>query len=420
MRLALAFVLSVVVSCGGGPVRDAALADDLPAFKRALADAGKRGELDEGSVKEIAHAVIARELSSSQGDAAVARVRDVRTCVGQVESLLDERSERRDPGAGAALLALLESGRVDGDDFVSLYEHDAEAAFRAVAARAAVGAEHGLVRRRLLIDADLAVRRGALHAALSEPDQHDLEALAEAARLDPDPLARSIAVQALGANGGQRAVELLADLWDVSDLATRQGIVEAWAKPKSFEAGGETRLLSTMETRGSFVAVIAAHGLLVSQSKHTEQAAHVLVRSAAVGPTEERRLALGWIPIAGEGEQALLDAQKSDDPAVSVVAATRLLSAAKHAKAAEEVLRRLAKNDSAPVRRQAQSTLAKKGDRSVLAALEQSQTAADPEERRHAALGLLSLGEYGKAAAALGDDVARVRTQVACATLVAR
>src|SRR5688572_23765496 len=117
MRLALALVSSLIVSCGGGPVRDAALSDDLPAFKRALADAAKRGELDEGSVKDIAHAVIARELASSRGDAAVARVRDVRTCVGEVESLLDDRSERRDPGGGAALLALLESGRVDGDDF---------------------------------------------------------------------------------------------------------------------------------------------------------------------------------------------------------------------------------------------------------------------------------------------------------------
>lgn len=411
-------VLAVLLaSCGGGQVRDAALSDDLPAFKRALADAAQRGDLSESSVKDIAHAVIARELNSSSGDVAVARVRDVRACVGSVDGLLDERAERRDAGGGAALLALLESGRADADDMVSLYEHDSEAAFRAVAARAALGEEYGLVRRRMMLDPDLRVRRGALYAALAKPDPADLDVLAEAARLDPDPLARSVAVQALGANGGARAVELLVDLWGVSDLPTRQVIVDAWAKPATYGAGGEARLVTTMETESSLVRIVAARGLVSSGSSHAQQATQLLLRSAAMGPSDERRLALVFLPLEGEAEKALLDAQKGDDPEVAVTAATRLLNAPEHAKAAEQALRALAKNPSVAVRRQAESALARAGDRTLLPALQKGQSDKDPSEREHAALGLLSLGEFATAASTLADDVARVRTRVACAVL---
>ena len=77
---------------------------------------------------------------------------------------------------------------------------------RSVAARAALGAEHSRIRRQFMRDGDLRVRRAAVHAALARPVPEDSTDLAEAARLDPDPLVRSLAVQALGTLGKAPAV----------------------------------------------------------------------------------------------------------------------------------------------------------------------------------------------------------------------
>jgi hypothetical protein len=64
--------------------------------------------------------------------------------------------------------------------------------------------------------------------------------------------------------------------------------------------------------------------------------------------------------------------------------------------------------------------LARAADRSIVSALRKAQASADADERRHAALALLALGDYPTAATGLADDVARVRTQVACAVLAER
>lgn len=410
----------LALACGGSSVRDAALRDDLPTFKRALEQARARGELSRGAVEGVAEALVERELSSARGDAAVARVRDVRACIGAVEGTLDERAEQRDPNNSTTLLTLVDSGRLSNDDLVPLYEHDEDPMWRAVGARAAVGSEHGLTRRRLLLDPDVRVRRAALYAARAEPTDHDRAALLEAARLDPDPLSRSIAVQTLGALGGTDVVLALMDLWSVSDLETRQGIVDAWTTPASYEAGGEARLLSTLESESGLVAIVAARGLVQHESEHAPLAQQTLRRAASLGASDERRLAIGFLPLDGEGLAVLADALVSEDEGVSVAAARRLLAVDDRRKAALTRLRDLARSDSTSVRRQAEMALARAGDQSVAPALQKAQASSDPEERRHAALALLALGNYPFAATGLADDVAAVRTQVACAVLAQR
>jgi hypothetical protein len=212
----------------------------------------------------------------------------------------------------------------------------------------------------------------------------------------------------------------LIDLWGVSDLQTRQGIVDAWAKPDTYETGGEARLLSTMETDQGLVVVVAARGLVDNHSQHQRLAKSVLRRAVEFGPADERRLALAFLPLDEEGTQALVEAQKSEDESVSVDAAARLVELPSQRKGSLLVLRQRAKSHAPGVRMAAETALARALDRSVRDALEKGLQSKDAEERRHAAVALLSLGEYSSAAPGLTDDVARVRTQVACAVLAQR
>jgi formylglycine-generating enzyme required for sulfatase activity len=65
------------------------------------------------------------------------------------------------------------------------------------------------------------VRRAALEAALEAPSPLDRDALAEAARLDPDAQCRSLAARTLGTIGGEAGVRALMDLWEHGDADDR-------------------------------------------------------------------------------------------------------------------------------------------------------------------------------------------------------
>jgi hypothetical protein len=419
MRRGLTLLTVFLCACGSSSVREAALNDDLPGLQRAIRDAQERRELDESTAKGLAQAVIERELASARGDARVERVREVRACIGSVEAALDELSEQREAGGGAALLALLEAGRVDADGLVELYAADADPDWRAVGARAAVGAEHSALRQRLLLDPDLRVRRAVLYAARQEPSLAERDALLEAARLDPDPLVRSVAVQTLAALGDSSAVTALGDLWTRSDLALRQEIVDAYAHPASYAKGGEARLLATLETERGLPALVAARGLVRNESVHAPLAKAALLRAVESGPADERRLALRWVPLDAAGTSAVLAAMKSEDAMVSVIAAARLSGVDAQRSAGTNKLRALSTHSSPHVRAQAQAALAALGDKSIIKALKISQGDEISSVRREAALHLVTLGEFSTAATSLGDNVASVRTQVACAMLAA-
>ena len=178
-----------------------------------------------------------RELRSSKGPAAAARVDALRACAGSLESVLRDRASLPDNVGAQATLMLLELGKLDRADLVARYSEASNGAWRAVAARAATGPRDGRLRRRFIGDGDQRVRKAALFASLETKDAADLDPLLEAARLDPDPLLRSLAVRAVGAIGGQRAVLALKDLWAQSDGTTRETIVDAWAMPALYRAG---------------------------------------------------------------------------------------------------------------------------------------------------------------------------------------
>src|SRR5262249_61069825 len=98
-------------------------------------------------------------------------------------------------------------------------------------------------RRRLTRGAAEQVRLRPLRAAREAADPADAGAVLEAARLDPYPLARTAAIRAAGAIGGQAVVLALKDLWAPADSWARQAIADAWSAPRSLDPGGRRELL---------------------------------------------------------------------------------------------------------------------------------------------------------------------------------
>ena len=122
----------------------------------------------------------------------------------------------RDAAGAEAALARVEAGELSAGsarDFL----READDAWRAVGTRGLVREEDDAARMRAYVDPAPAVRRAAMHAAAVAKDPRDVEALAEAARVDPEPIVRTDAVRALGAVGGALVIAKLRDLWAGAD-----------------------------------------------------------------------------------------------------------------------------------------------------------------------------------------------------------
>lgn len=411
------------LGCGASGPTGAALHSDLKTLQREIEEARRAGDLDESAVRALAAAVAERELRAARGDLAVDRVREFRGCLHPLADTFMDLAEGRTAAAPAATHALLAANQLPALPLFEKHFGVTDPAWRAVAARAALGAARGGARRQFMRDGDIRVRRAALHAAIVERDSADLGELVEAARLDPDPLARSLAVQALGAIGERPAVRALRELWPGAELATRQGIVSAWGRSKAFQAGGEAELLWILETQTDLPVVVAAERLLALSERHAAQAAAVLLRIINDGPVDERRLAILLSPDAPEFEAAiaeLLAPTAPADEALQVMAAARLVRAAKFRNVASKRLRALLVSKTETIRRSATAALVAVRDPAVVAHLKQGLNSPAERVRQQAAVGLFLFGNYAEAASALGDERSQVRSHVACTILAQR
>jgi hypothetical protein len=439
-RAWLATVVGLCISCGPSRVVETALYGDLAALKAEISRAQRAGELDSAEVADLADAVARREIRSSSGRGAADRVHQAQGCAGAVRAELEERSHKADDPGAAAALVLLEAGLVDGRAYFRRYANAASAPWRAVGARASTRRSDGDVRRRLFADPDERVRRAALRAALSLRDPNDLEALLEAARLDPDANCRSLASRAAGAIGGERAVLALRDRWARIDETERLTVIEAWALPASYATGGKAQLVRVAEKETGLLAIASANALIAAESDASGTALRVLVRAVGQGTTEERRLAIALVPLFDPGEggrslpavvEALVAAAEHDDLAVRVSALARLGERPERRSQALAKLRAMAAGQSArraetaneagkeESARRARLALADASDRSVEAALRVDLGSSLVPHRREAALGLIRLGRLPSAATVLGDDDPSLRMEVACAILAA-
>jgi hypothetical protein len=402
--LALALALG---GCTSVPAK-VALSGDLPALKASIAQAEKQDRLGSSGLRELAGAVLERELWSL---AAPDVFPDVEPCAKQIRSVLSDVAESPSEFATVAALALFDAGYSPSGDPVD------PVAREAVEAREAVGESAGDQRRGLMLHGDAGVRRAALSAALTGSDPLDLPALAEAGRLDPDPEARAIAVMALGRIGGERAVQALADLYGPADRETRRVILLSWSQPESFAAGGRL-MLEDLALDTSEASVLAAAALLRADPGDSELVTAALVRGMESPVRAVRLLALYVAPWSSSGTHAVLvAAQKHADLATRVLALLRAVEAGALAAEGAAELQRLAADDVTNVGAVARATLAQAGNEAVKPALRADLAAPRSDRRTLAALSLLSLEDWAGAAHALGDDSPNVRRAVACQVL---
>lgn len=408
-------LFTLACGAGGGAVH-AALHDDLSTLRRSIGEEQRAGKLDASRVHRIAEAVASREVYAGAGPAASTRIRSLRACAQPLYSALSARAERNDEVGAEATLVLLAAGRVKADDLVRRHDASDSGAWRAVAARASVAPERFTARRRYFVDPDERVRRAALEAAIESPASLDLDMLAESARLDPDPMSQSLAVRAIGALGGDRAVRLLADAWERAEEDLRLSIVEAYGAKRSFSAGGRERLLRIAESGTGLPAVAAAGVLLRVDESASGTAVTLLARAITESASDEQRLAIATGPLEGPIPAALNKAAKDADPEVRIAALERLLTVPAERAGALAALRTEAK-PSAAAPAAARDALARAGDKSVAPALKKELGSTDIRARERAGSALLALNDYESAASLLGDGEASVRVSIACKIL---
>jgi hypothetical protein len=405
----------LLAACATTGAVESALHGDLGALRARLAEERKRGDLDEGRVTEIARAVAAREIHSGAGRAGARRIHSLRGCSGPLLGELDARADRLDEGGAEAALVLYASGRLRHAGLVERYSDADSAAWRAVAARATTSAEFFALRRKYYVDPDERVRRAALEAANEAPAALDFDALLEAARLDPDPMARSLAVRGVGKLGGERASRGLRDLWERAEEDVRLSILGAFATRATFAAGGREALLQKAETTRGVAAVAAAGELLRVDPGYRDNAIALLIRALAEGDADERRLAVLLVPLDHSASVDALRKTGEADPDVRVAALEKLASLPAERSRALAELEKLAKRSSAS--EAASLALARSGDASVIAKFRADLASKDEFRREAAGRALLALGDYASAATLLGDGSADVRVATACTIL---
>jgi hypothetical protein len=273
-------------------------------------------------------------------------------------------------------------------------------------------------------DGDEDVRVGALRAALQARDPGDVESLIEAARVDPSPVARTVAIRGLGVLGGERAVLALHDLWPRAE-DQKPAIAAAWAMPASLAAGGARELSLVAGRETGAPAIAAALALQTLGGDEAKIALGVLLRAVKLGPTKDRVLAIGSIPAADPDALAALQSAAADpDEVVAIVATYRLanlLAGSSPPKGVDrnDLVAKLEKIASGGGTNgyQAKLALARMGHRRVTTMLAADADAEDEQARASASRAYAQLGELGRAALALSDKSPSVRAIAVCAVL---
>ncbi|HYP99234.1 MAG TPA: hypothetical protein VER96_11250 [Polyangiaceae bacterium] len=409
-------------ACGPKPPARTALTGNLAELKRDIQSAQQAGKLDHAAVVELARAVAERELTAAEGTSGAQRVRALRSCAQPLRTAMQRRAQKDDDVAAELTLILVETHAADKTELLHHYARSEQGAWRAVAARAADRAIDTDMRKAFFVDPDERVRRAAFGTALAVRDAGELEALLDAARVDPDPQSQSLAIVAAGAIGGERAVLALKDIWARADDATRMAIVDAWAATASFAEGGARELGVAAESGGGLAAVSATYALARTSGADAVVANARLRRYIADGSDDEKRLALGLAPMNAETEAAIVKAAKDPSPELRVVALSRLIGVEARRSEALRALREIeaAKTSSDSELRaqnEARSALAQAGDGSVKASLVKALRDPAVAARSRAARGLTNLGDYSDAATALADDEPSLRSEVACLVL---
>jgi hypothetical protein len=414
---------AALAACAASPATRAARAGDYRTLKAVLADDLAHGRLDRTRVRDVAQAVGAHEILSARPPAVLAPIVDAQICAHHLSDPLEQRAQSRDDEGAMAMLVLMDGQAgdwrtPDGKKLLADHGTSQNALFRAVAARAAVGPDRGASRRGFFVDPDERVRLAALRAALQMADPADRPPLLEAARVDPVPLAQSLAIRALGGIGGADTVLALRDRWATADEGLRQSIVDAWGSPKSSADGGLREVVAVAETEHGTAAIEA--GLVLLRGTPSEAHAAAGLRAVLVGIDEgierDRAFAVSAAPLDRPRIKDAVDRACAAGPVSVRIAACARLSAVPASRArAISGLQALAALGSD----QALFALARAGDRAAAAKLPAMASSSDKKTRIDAARALTDIGEIGRAAQLLADPDVRVRMAMTCTLLLA-
>jgi hypothetical protein len=417
---AAAWLMALLAGCAAPMSRRAAENGDWAGLRAAVARERNTGALDERKVRELAQAVAEHEIRASSGESARARIDEAQPCALALTDTLEQRANGSGDDSAAAALALLDArspGSTNGEYLWKRHGEDPNPLWRAVAARAQIGIPRGAMRRKSYVDSDERVRLAALRAALDSSDPADAGPLLEAARLDPNPLAQSLAARAVGGIGSSRVVVGLRDLYVSADEALRQSIVDGWARPAAAKAGGMRELENTATSGRGSPAVEAAARLLTFGGAQASLGTVVILRAMNDGLARDRVLAIRAAPIADARVVVALERlDRGGDQTVRAAALARLTEIPGSRDRAIGELRAMAER-GLPV---ALTALATARDRWATKMLVHALTAPRVDTRLAAARALSDLGESSRAAEILGDPDPRVRMTLSCAILSAR
>lgn len=427
---------ALLLGCASSPAMRAAEEGRFADLRKAIDEDLRSAELNADQARELARLIVAAEIQHAQGAVGVERVEMLASCAKEMEHALSKRTKKSDEVGAAAARLLIERELVDADDMrlvaeqaeLSAQNADAAVAWKAVHTRLLWNPLDGAERRRRMLDGDEDVRAAALRAAVDAGDGADIELLLEASRVDPHPLARTMAIRALGAIGGERVVLGLKDVWMMADEPRRQVITTAWATSRSIEMGGRRELWWAAETQSGTLSIAAAIALVRAKDARADAAIAILARAIESGSTLSRVYAINVSPLnAGPVSKAIAKAQDDSDEAVALAAISRRVessgegSAKSGTQEREALIAKLVRmaGFEGSIGQRARASLARARVRDILPALERDVESKDMDIRKAAGQNLAAMGELSRASVLLSDGEPLVRTQVGCAILSA-
>jgi hypothetical protein len=472
--------------CSSALVR-AAESSKLEQFRASLDEALKRG-VGSGEARDVALTRARYEIATATGEDGATALAEMQSCAPMLRGALMDRARASDETAARAALMAIEAGLVAPLTHAHHVTSD-QPHWRAVGARTLGVAEpsnahrcHGCSgcstkgcsggghddvgwargkrasdpraragwwRRHLMVDPYVEVRRAALRAASDARDPRDAGAVLDAARRDPDPEARALAIAAAGRIATIDTVMALADRWAAASEEERAAIVAAWsASLRASRSGGDPltcngpaepigcvamrQLWHVAESDAGLPSLLAALDLLHAiADEHAIADASATAAGIAIGvieraidnaPTRIRVEAIDSAPLQhARILEAVIDASRAEDPPVAVAALARMiesgtgLSADERNKALAELRERA--RGTGPSAERAARELAEAGDASVLDRLARDAKANAASDRVRAAEGFVGLGKLDRALALTADVDSRVRSHAACAIL---
>jgi hypothetical protein len=433
-RIGFASLVGLLVSvagCGSSAMK-AAEQGDLATLKREIASRETAGDLSNDEAASLAKVVAEREIRTAKGKDAAERVREVRACARELDGVLAERMQTQDEAGAEAALARLEGGKLDPDD-VRLYAAAPDDWWRSVGTRGLVREEDRVQRQHAMLDPVPRVRRQAMRAAQLAVDPADFDPLAEAARVDPEPILRTEAVRAIAAlppQAGGGVANRLRDLWTGADDGIREDIALAWASPNIFAAGGREALVVLLASGNGPGVIEGAAALMRSWEVRDQESLNVAIaqvlRAIGAGAKYHRMHAIAVARIDKNKDlfDAVVKASDDDDPEVRIAALSRLTEMDSQRPRAIKLLEAYAAlgkggPGGGPLALRAKLALASAGDITVQQWIEADLAAPTTYERLAAATDLAALGRSARAAPLLADPDASVRTRAACTLIMA-